>query len=139
VVQGETQFGQCGGDGDGGGKLLRNDDQVIGKAGSGDGGQAAADVWPAQPFVIGFVLDLVADADEELAAGGLAQGRKRIRDVWCGQVRPADHARDQVAAGREGQERRGLLRGSDGLHDHGRGHSGRSCLGLEVGEGEVAA
>lgn len=137
VVEHEGQLGQQRGGLDGGGQLAGLDDEVVDESGGGDGAQSAQDVGAQQPAGVGFALDLVADADEPVAAGESAQCGQGVGDVGCGQVAPADDARDEVAVMGEGQELGGLVGDGDGLDEDGGTHPGGARLGLQVGEGEV--
>ena len=82
----------------GGGEFPRPDLQVEGQAGLGDGVQAAPHVSAQQPLRVRFVLDVMPDAHQVLAARASAQRRQPLRDVGRGEVGPADHPGDEAMA-----------------------------------------
>lgn len=104
VVEYEGESGHQGGSPDGGGQLMRQDDQVVDESGLCDGPESAKDVGSQQPLGVGFALDLVADSDEQVAAGQGAQGGERLVDVRCGEVGPPDDTRDETAVRGESEE-----------------------------------
>ena len=94
-------------------KLPRADEQVVDEAGFADGFDATLHVLAQQPARIGFVLHLVADADQQIAD----QRRDLVSDLGGGQVDPADDPRDEV--GRRGglQELARFVDARDGLDE----------------------
>ena len=75
-------------------QLARPDQQVVDETGATDGPDPAPDVVAQQPIRIGLVVDLVADPDQAVAAGTLAELGERRR-------------RRRVASGRPSRRRRG--------------------------------
>ena len=53
---------------------------------------------------MGFVVDLVADADEECAARACAQLGQRVRNMRIGEVDPADDSADEFVVRGGGEE-----------------------------------
>lgn len=138
MVEDERQTGDPGRCLSRGGQLARRDDEVVSEPRLRDGGQSAPYVGAEQPLGVGLLLDLVADADETVSARPLAQGGERVGDARRGEVDPADDSRDQVAAGREGQQLGRLLGDADGLYEDGAGHARRPRLRREVVHREAA-
>jgi hypothetical protein len=139
VVKDEDQVRHRGGRPGRGTQLAGRDDQVVDQAGPGDGGQAAQHVGPDQPVRVGFALDLVPQADQLRAAGHLGEGGDLVGDVGSSQVRPADHAGDQVAGRGQREQLRGLRGHGDGLHHDARGDAVPGGQMPVVIEQEIAA
>ena len=117
----------------GDGQQIRGYDEVIAQARGAHGGQACQDRRAREPSWIGLDQHGMPDAAQRLASWLLAERRERVGHRRRFQVRPADHARDQVARSRD-REQLGCLRGlGDRLYDHGRGHTGRGCQRAQLG------
>ena len=74
---------------DGCGQLARTNEEIEHEPRLAHPGDSSLDVVVEQPLGIGLVVDLVADADELLAAGHREQRVKRGFDVGGRQIDPA--------------------------------------------------
>ena len=128
-----AQLRERGGDGERRRQVLREQQQVVGQAGVGDGPQPAAHVLALEPARIGLVVDVVADTGEPGAARRLAQRRDPLGGVRRGQVDPADDGGDEAVRELGGaQQLQRLLLGGGGLHHDGRGDARRLDLGAQL-------
>ena len=62
-------------------KLASPHQQVVGEPALVHGDEPSSNIGPAQPFGIAFVVDLVSDSDEPIAAGRPNQRIKSIANV----------------------------------------------------------
>ena len=86
-------------------QLARPDQQVVREARARRRRGARDDVGAQEPLGVRLVVDLVADADEAVAARARAEGgERRSATAGLGEVDPADHARDERRRPRRSQE-----------------------------------
>jgi hypothetical protein len=121
------------------GQLRLGDHQLVDQAEIGNRAQAGVHGRIHQ-VVVGPALHLVADADQEVAAGGRPVALDRVAQRRVGQRRPADHAGDLRGGQRGGQELVGLVRGAAGRLDEDRPVDARRRQARpQVGDRVVAA
>ena len=94
---------------DRGRQLARADQEIVGQVVSEDPLEAAPDIAAIDPRRIGFVMNLMADADQPVAARQAAQPIDRGVELRIGQVDPADDTGNERRLLCNAQELLGLV------------------------------
>ena len=104
-------------------EMLGRDHQVVYNPRLGHGGQPFLHAGASQVARVGLYLELMADADQLLAAGRRPQSGQGARHVRAVEVHPADHARQRRRVRGKREQVKRLACGVAGLDDHGGIHT----------------